>query len=168
MNPRSQTTVRLRSAAALAAIIAMLAVVVFGLSRDEKTDAGYPQYRFPRGTLTAGTTTIAVFLAETPDATVRGLSGLPALDPKMGMFFLFDRADYHAFWMPDMRFPIDIVWIGEDWRIVDITPLVAPETYPELFRPKAPARYVLEINAGKALEWGLLVGDAVSLERDDN
>lgn len=55
--------------------------------------------------------------------------------------------------------PIDIVWIGSDYRIADITKNIAPETYPELFYPSVPIQYVLEVNAGWADTHGLKVGD---------
>lgn len=160
---------RFRGAITFLVFLMLLGIFAFMFGRDDKnTSSAYPQYRLPRGTLTIGTTTIPVFLAETNDAIVRGLSGLPALEHNRGMFFLFNDAAYHPFWMPDMLFPIDIVWIGDDWHIVDITTDVAPETYPQLFRPRLPARYVLEINSGKAIEWGLRVGAPVILERGNN
>lgn len=156
---------------ALVAILALLSILLYlpdGIPERQDVPIRYPQYQLPRGVLTIGTKEIQVFIAETPDAIIRGLSGLPLLDSNAGMFFVFDEQDYYAFWMPDMHFPIDIIWVGADWRIVDMKTFVAPETYPEHFRPKLPARYTLEINAGKADEWGLSIGDHVSLKRNSN
>lgn len=109
-------------------------------------------------TLTAASTTIAVMLAETPEEHARGLSGREGLDADMGMLFIFDHSEQYGFWMPDMHFPIDIIWIGEDWRIVDIMPRTTPESYPTVFKPRVPARYVLEVNAGNTAAWGWDVG----------
>lgn len=116
----------------------------------EKTTIGEQGF----STLTAASTTITVMLAETQEEHARGLSGRMELDADMGMLFIFDRPDRYAFWMPDMHFPIDIIWIGDDWRIVDIAARVTPESYPDSFIPRAPAQYVLEVNAGNAAAWG--------------
>lgn len=112
--------------------------------------------------LSGGTTTIAIAYAITPEEHERGLSGRAALLEGSGLLFVFDRADTYQFWMPDMRFSIDIIWIGEDKRIVDISERVSPESYPTLFRPRVPARYVLEVNAGDAAKWGWTVGTPLS------
>lgn len=108
--------------------------------------------------MTAASTTITVLLAQTPAEQSRGLSGREGLDADMGMLFIYDRADRYTFWMPDMHFPIDIIWVDTDWRIVDIAARVLPESYPATFAPKAPGRYVLEVNAGNAAAWGWEVG----------
>ena len=47
-----------------------------------------------------------------------------------------------------MKFPIDIIWIGEDKKIVDIKTNISPQTFPEIFTSRQPARYVLEVNSG--------------------
>lgn len=57
--------------------------------------------------------------------------------------------------MKDMNFPIDIVWIGEDWKVVSINTLVNPDTYPEVFYPALPVKYVLELNSGEASILGI-------------
>ena len=59
-------------------------------------------------------------------------------------------------------FPIDIVWIGEDMRIVGITKNVSPETFPEVFRPPLPARYVLETKSGLADTRAIEIGEYIT------
>jgi uncharacterized membrane protein (UPF0127 family) len=112
----------------------------------------------PSSTISAASTTIAVELAETSSEHAQGLSGRATLDADKGMLFIFDHAGQHSFWMPDMHFAIDIIWIDADWRIVHIAGGVTPESYPASFTPDAPALYVLEVNAGKAATWGWKVG----------
>lgn len=77
------------------------------------------------------------------------------------MLFVFDRPDRYGFWMRDMHFAIDIVWIDNNWRIVDITHELTPESYPNTFAPSAPALYALEVPAGSALRYSWKVGDSV-------
>lgn len=109
-------------------------------------------------TLTDGTTTLIVDYAVTPKEQARGLSGRPSLPEGRGMLFVFDKKPAPPFWMPDMNFAIDIVWIGSDKRIVDITENATPESYPTTFSPKSPAAYVLEIAAGEARNLGFASG----------
>jgi len=104
--------------------------------------------------MTIGTTTLRVEIAETSDAHVKGLSGRSKLTDGTGMLFIFDHPDLYGFWMPDMKFPIDIIWFGDDWHIVDIASDVSPDSYPKVFVPKAKAQYVLEAPAGTAHRWG--------------
>lgn len=118
-----------------------------------------------RAYVTIGNTVVAVELAETPAERTMGLSGRPFLSEGEGMLFMFDHPDRYGFWMPDMHFAIDIVWIGPDWRIVDISPNVSPDSYPNVFQPMTPAQYVLEVPNGFAGRYGWKVGDKVEFRR---
>lgn len=110
---------------------------------------------------------VAVDVVDTPFLRARGLSGRPGLGPEEGMLFLFDTVRIQSFWMKDMRFPIDILWI-RDGRIVGISPNVPvprrPSELPQYPSP-VPCDVVLEVRAGAAHRWGLLLGDAVRVER---
>ena len=110
-----------------------------------------------------GEVEISAEIADTDAKRAQGLSGRETLGEYEGMLFVFPRADYYGFWMKDMRFPIDIVWIGEDMRIVGITKNVSPETFPEVFRPPLPARYVLETKSGLADTRAIEIGESISL-----
>ncbi|MEX2014012.1 MAG: DUF192 domain-containing protein, partial [Parcubacteria group bacterium] len=68
---------------------------------------------------------------------------------------------YHGFWMKDMHFAIDIVWIDENFRIVGIEKEVRPETFPQVFRPDQPIKYVLELPAGYSERHDIGVGAVV-------
>ena len=95
-----------------------------------------------------GGVSVAVELALNPASQAQGLSGRNQLGKNEGMLFVFDRPDQYAFWMKDMNFPIDIIWIGEDLQIVYIKKNAAPESYPETFTPEIKAKYVLEVISG--------------------
>lgn len=107
--------------------------------------------------------TISVSVADTDEERVQGLSGRSGLAPDEGMLFVFNTDGKYAFWMKDMRFPIDILWLSADGRIRYIAPNVSPDTYPQTFVSTALARYVLELPAGYAEENGVSVGDTVQL-----
>ncbi len=111
--------------------------------------------------LSVGSSTVRAFIAETPQEKKKGLSGRPALGDTEGMFFRFDSPDLYSFWMKDMLMPIDIIWIDSDYSVADITPDVRPESYPNLFYPKVPVQYVLEVQAGWANAHDVKIGDRV-------
>lgn len=108
----------------------------------------------------------AVFTVDIADTFIertQGLSGRPSLGENEGLLFVFDQSNIHSFWMKGMNFPIDIIWINNEQRIVHIEHDLSPDTYPQSFAPEEAALYVLEINAGKAKENGISLGDWVTL-----
>ncbi|MEX2007690.1 MAG: DUF192 domain-containing protein [Candidatus Levyibacteriota bacterium] len=95
-----------------------------------------------------------------------GLSEMKELPEDQGMLFIFDKPDYYSFWMKNMKFPIDIIFINGD-TIVTINENLKPPTDNQnasIFQPKSPANYVLEINAGLSSKYGLEEGDKVKIE----
>ena len=105
-------------------------------------------------TVTVGDASFTVELAATPAQQFQGLSGRPNLAVGTGMLFAFEQEGKRAFWMKDMRFPLDMVWIDAQCRVVDITRDAPPpepgQALSDLptYGPSAPVIYVLEINAG--------------------
>src|SRR3989344_9087768 len=108
-----------------------------------------------------GEKTFFVEVARTKMELERGLSlHIPLLD-NQGMLFVFPKEDIHRFWMKDMSFSIDIVWIDSKLKIVGIEKNISPDTYPKTFSPETKSRYVLEIPAGQADFLSLKVGQSV-------
>lgn len=105
---------------------------------------------------------LRVEIADIEEKRMMGLSGRQNLAENEGMLFVFEEPDFYSFWMKDMNFPIDIVWIGQDLKIADITENVSPETFPNVFGPKAKIKYVLEVNAG-LVNGKINIGDIVAL-----
>jgi uncharacterized protein len=85
-----------------------------------------------------------------PADLARGLGGRNSLPEKNGMLFVFEKAGKHCFWMKDMRFSLDIIWLNEQKRVVKVASAVSANSYPETFCPDKPAKYVIEINPGLA------------------
>lgn len=104
---------------------------------------------------------LKIDLAITEESRTRGLSGRPQLNADEAMLFVFDRADKYSFWMKDMNFPLDIIWIGEDLKVVYIKKNALPESYPESYYPPVEAKYVLEVVAGFSEKNNLREGDSV-------
>ena len=113
-----------------------------------------------------------VDLALTPEQRSQGLSGREVMAAETGMLFIFENEGTFSFWMKEMHFPLDIVWIGADCAVVDVT-LGAPppeegQALADLprFSPSSPALYVLELNAGEFAEQGIDPGDLVEFVGD--
>ncbi|MBP6860420.1 MAG: DUF192 domain-containing protein [Candidatus Pacebacteria bacterium] len=102
-------------------------------------------------------------IADTNAARVQGLSGRSALADDYGMLFVFEDVGRYGFWMKDMYLVIDIIWIKDNGEIVGIEREVSPETYPTVFYPPEPVRYVLEIAGGSAERRGFLVGARINV-----
>lgn len=92
-----------------------------------------------------------------------GLAKYDYLPINQGMLFVFQEDDYHGIWMKNMKFPIDIIWLDEDFSVVDIIDNVRPESYPKVFYPKDLARHVLELNAGRVEELEIIIGDNLDI-----
>ncbi|MEK7611570.1 MAG: DUF192 domain-containing protein [Patescibacteria group bacterium] len=113
--------------------------------------------------ITIGNTSLSVEVAVDNEAITRGLSGREKLAEKAGLLFVFPAPGYYPFWMKEMRFPIDIIWIGADKKVVGFSENILPESYPATFAPPSPVQYVVEVNAGWVEERGILVGDILTL-----
>lgn len=88
-----------------------------------------------------------VTVADDSAERIQGLSGVESMGDFEGKLFIFDESDIHGIWMKDMKFPLDILWFNEDLELVHFERNVRPETFPDVFAPDEPARFVLEMNA---------------------
>lgn len=102
---------------------------------------------------------IKVDLAITPSEHEQGLSGRPGLKDDEGMLFVFLQVGKHLFWMKDMFFSIDMIWLGADMKVIYIKKDATPASYPTTFGPNQDAKYVLEVISGFSDKNNLKVGD---------
>jgi len=110
-----------------------------------------------------GEVPVSVEIAATPERRSLGLMYRKELGANAGMLFIFDRSEPLTFWMKNTVLPLDMIFIGEDKRVVGIVKDAAPFTT----TPRgvaAPSRYVLEVNAGFSDAHGVARGDQVSFE----
>jgi uncharacterized membrane protein (UPF0127 family) len=105
---------------------------------------------------------VAVELATTPDARQLGLMYREALAPGEGMLFIFPDVAPRSFWMQNTKIPLDILFIADDGRIVNIQERTTPFSTKGL-PSSEPVRFVLEVPGGFADEHGVDAGDHVSL-----
>jgi len=107
---------------------------------------------------------IEVELALTDIARMEGLSGRNELGNNAGMLFVFDKPGKYFFWMKDMNFPIDIIWLGEDQNVIYIKKDAQPENFLETYGPEENAKYVLEVVSGFSDRNNLKMGDTIEFE----
>jgi uncharacterized protein len=135
---------------------------VCGTGFIEKTVRAEKVITLPQGKIQAE-------VADTPASREQGLSGRSELQENDGMLFVFDMPGKYGFWMKDMNFPIDMVWISQDGYVVHIEREVSPSTYfdsnpPQAFVNTPDAKYVLEIASGASEKYGLYLGTSVEIE----
>ncbi len=88
-------------------------------------------------------------IADTAEKHQLGLMFRQSLGENKGMLFIFEKEGEYSFWMKNMNFPLDLIWIGQDNKIAGIKDNALPcnELCDDLFIDN-PAKYVLEVNAG--------------------
>ncbi len=114
--------------------------------------------------LKIGNTDIKIEYAVTEAEQEHGLSDRSSLDQNSGMLFVLSTPSYQGMWMKDMSFSLDMVWIDQNMKIVDIKKNLSPATYPDTFTPQAEASYVLEVNAGFTDLHAVQIGQYISFE----
>jgi uncharacterized membrane protein (UPF0127 family) len=109
-----------------------------------------------------------VDLATTPEQQALGMMFRDSMPADRGMLFLFPSERMRSFWMKNTRIPLDILYFDQDLRLVSVAANARPcrtqrcPGYPS----EGPAKYVLELNAGKAAELGVKPGDVLKLHLD--
>lgn len=110
----------------------------------------------------------AVEVAETQQKQALGLMFRETMPADEGMLFIFPAESPRSFWMKNTRIPLDIMYFNADLVMVSISADTPPcrvsrcPSYPSV----APAKYVLELNAGVASELGVGPGSRLTLKLD--
>ena len=111
--------------------------------------------------------TFAVEIADTEAAREHGLMERTQMDPDHGMLFVFDDDAPRAFWMKNTKIPLDMLFFDAERRLLSVQHDVPPCTADPCpaYSSGAPARYVLELNGGRARALGVTVGDELTIRR---
>lgn len=129
------------------------------------------QPNFNEGTVAVSGRIFSVAVADTAVKRAQGLSGVPKMEVDEGMYFMFPIPATYSFWMKDMQFPLDIVWIRDN-RIVSISENVPAPTSSNTFSlptytPEAAVDRVLEIGAGLSSRYGFSKGQEIAVSVAD-
>jgi uncharacterized membrane protein (UPF0127 family) len=126
---------------------------------NHKTDTGLQK-------LQIGNAVIYVEVAATPAQKELGLSNRASLRSDGGMIFIFTKLSRPTFWMKNMNFPLDFIWV-RDKKVVELTEHVgAPlksmaDAQLPLYIPTTDVDAVIEVNAGFVEYYKIKVGDEV-------
>ncbi len=118
--------------------------------------------------LSIGSNIFEVEIANTPQKRAIGLSEKETINQNEGMLFVFDKSHLPLFWMKDMKFPLDFVWI-KDNEVVQISeniPVLTNGTISTI-TPTTEIDSVLEINAGMTKKYNIIIGDKTSITTRD-
>jgi uncharacterized protein len=97
----------------------------------------------------------------------RGLSVKNQLRENESMLFVFEEPLRHTFWMKDMKFPIDIIWLDSNGKIVHIEENLMPCPLVLIcpsYAPNTDSQYVLETIAGFAQRHNISLGTTIKIE----
>lgn len=134
------------------------------VSISNSANKGDSQYSLEKKIANINNIEIEIELADTPFKRGKGLSGRQSIPDNFGMFFVFEKPGFYSFWMINMKFPIDIIWIDKNLEIVGFEKNVLPKSFPKIFRPNMESQYVLEVNAGWVDKYNIKKGDNFSFE----
>jgi len=134
----------------LLATLAALAIIVVGAGLY----AGHH-----RTYVHIGSRSYVAEVAATPAAQEQGLSNRTSFSSRQAMLFSYDRPQQLCFWMKDMYFSLDMIWLDSDHRVVKLQQNVSPKTYPQAFC--ALGQYVIEVRAGQVAANGVRVGQKI-------
>ncbi len=116
--------------------------------------------------MTINDTVFTLEIADTDQKRQLGLSKRKSLKDNEGMIFIFDTPGFYTFWMKDMKFPLDIIFLN-DGKIVTIYKNVPyPQNEDErlvTYSPTQPSNRVIELKAGTAEKLGLTEGETLQI-----
>lgn len=110
---------------------------------------------------------LKILVADDEEERKEGLSNRRSLNENTGMLFVFEEKGNHAFWMRNMNFPLDIIYL-DGGKVVDIKKNVPPaedsNQNPPIYTPKSPANSVLEVAAGVSDKMKLTEGSEIQFQ----
>ena len=149
----------------IAAIIVGVAGII-SLPSDVKLES----VEFPKGTVKIDDVVLEVQIADTEPRRVRGLMFQNQLPLDKGMLFVFEDVSKYSIWMLNMQFPLDIIWIDGDGKVVFIEKNAPPcktaletVTCPSYKGGNRDAKYVLEVTAGFVDKFKIITGSTLEI-----
>ncbi|RPI84106.1 MAG: DUF192 domain-containing protein [Nitrosopumilales archaeon] len=136
-------------------LISFSQLYAFNLQSNNDTssiDADFfPNYK--KTTISINGINVTMAIASTDEQRIRGLSGIEKMNENEGMLFLFDKPSKQGFWMNKMNFPIDIIWLDSNNKVVHIEKQLEPCKLflaCPVYNPEVDSLYVIELRSGFA------------------
>lgn len=148
--------IRLLTGAIVIFFLAILILVIFISKNNSQT----------KTKVTINNKSFNVFVAKTETEKQIGLSSKNKIDDDQGMLFLFDKPDFYSFWMKEMKFPIDIIYIENNkiTTIIKNAQVLSETGNLPTYQPKEKSEMVVEIKAGLAEKYKINEGSSVKIE----
>ena len=153
---------------ALVASIVGISLFIMGNSSAIHTDShnflngiSIPANRYLKAVVSVNDFKLIAELALTQDQQTKGLAIKNHINESQGMLFVFQHPSIQSFWMKDMKFPIDIIWLGANRSVVYIAPSLEPclsQSNCPGYVPNRDSLYVLETTAGFSHRHNVTVG----------
>ena len=142
----------------IAAIAIAVAVLMPSVTQSGQSQTSIYDYEVRK--ITIDDVVLDVEIADDSAKIQRGLMFREMLSEDRGMLFIFDEERKYQFWMMNMKFNIDMIWLDANGKVVhiveDAEPCIdAAHTSQCTFSPDEPARYVLEVNSGFVQKYGI-------------
>ena len=113
----------------------------------------------PTEQVNLGSGVFRLWVADTQESRIKGLSGVSELRNDGGLLMEFGSDDLWGIWMNKMELPIDIIWLNSEGEVVHIIEDAQPENPAKtIYEPKKPSRYVIELKAGAVDNAGIKLG----------
>ncbi len=143
--------------------VAAISFAVFTLIPKNGSNNTSPETTTP--SLSINGRVIYLEIADTEQKRTEGLSGRDSLPQNSGMLFVFDTPGQYEFWMNEMRFPLDFIWLNENKVVQTDENIPAPpkDALPAFIRPEYAVDKVLEVNAGFIKSASIKIGDEVKI-----
>jgi uncharacterized membrane protein (UPF0127 family) len=108
----------------------------------------------------------SMFIADSLSRGSVGLMYRPKIKSNEGMFFTFPFEHKWKIWMLNMRFPLDVIWLDKEWRVVHMEKNMQPcKNFfsCKAYVPKAKSKYVLELGSGQIKKLKIKEGEKLKL-----
>ena len=114
--------------------------------------------------LSFGTEAVKMDALTTKQEQMKGYTNRTRPEDNHGFLYVLDKPSRYAYWMKNMLFTTDVVWLDGQLRVIDLKASVKPETYPDqIFEPIQPASYMLEFPDGFITRNRITIGDTVDV-----
>ena len=135
--------------------------------KDIESIQAQQQEQNQTASVSVGIVNLLASLATTPESQSKGLAVKDSLSENEGMLFIFESPQKYSFWMKDMKFPIDIIWINSAGKIVHIeknlSPCVLFLPCPS-YAPNDDSLYVLEVVSNFTNKFDINIGETVNFK----
>jgi len=136
-------------------VISFSQLYAFNLQSNNNTSSigadFFPNYK--KTTISINGINVTMAIASSDEQRIRGLSGIEKMNENEGMLFLFDKPSKQGFWMNKMNFPIDIIWLNSNNKVVHIEKQLEPCKLflaCPVYNPEVDSLYVIELRSGFA------------------